>query len=168
MVKKALLALFLLACFSLVTAGAISVLTVDQEVALERPLTISGTYSADTNNYVLCAFKIFDDENILVVRLSDEYTFVDGTFSTEYKLTEPLFNRGSRYRVNVTCNTAGKDAYFNVGQKQGFFGITTDMVLNDYAWFTNSDNMLTVVLTFILVTVFIGMFYWVVWKGIFG
>lgn len=169
MVSHLNLVLFFLFLVSpIVFANSISVLTVDDEVPLERPLTINGIYSADTNNYILCAFKIFDDENILVIRLSDEYTFTNGSFSTEYVITEPLFNRGSKYRVNVACNTANKDAYFAVGQKRGFFNITTDMMLNDWRWFADTNNAGVVAFTFIFLSVFIGLLYWVAWKPIFG
>jgi len=159
LVKKALLGMVFLFFLSFVTANAITTLKVPSQVLLDKELTVSGTYAADSNNGILCSFRVFDDENFLIIRLSDEYTFTDGTFSTEYKLTEPLFGRGATYRINATCNTVSKDAYFSVGQRKDMYGMNPDIIMNDFAWWIDGNNSFTVVVFLIVVIAFVGSLY---------
>ncbi len=97
---KKLVFFIILSLFCLNTFAAISDLKVSPYVRLGENITISGTYSTAD---VLCMFLILDANGVIIERLSDEYTFADGSFYSERVLIEPTYFRGDTYDVRVTC-----------------------------------------------------------------
>lgn len=145
--KKAILAVSFLLMFSTCFA-AITNYTVPEEVPLNNTLTIFGTYSGGANQ--LCSFFLFDveDQNQAIIRLSDEYTNSLGEFYSEYQITEPLFRRGIDYNAVTVCGTDKVNQNFYVQQKEDIaFGITSEAIRNEWAFWTDSENSLTVVVT---------------------
>jgi len=143
MKKIMLLALLL---FSSSVFATISNYTVPANVPLNRDITIYGEY---TTGNVLCAFFLFDtaDQNQAIIRLSDEYTYSDGTFYAAYQITEPLFKRGKDYNAITKCETHTASQLFYVEQKEDLiFGITPDAMMLEMRWWVNPENSLTVVL----------------------
>lgn len=165
MVQKKILILFLLLFCSSVFAATLSQVTVRSTIPLNENLTISGHYlDPDKNAGVLCSFRIFDTQTTdkyLIKRLSDEYTFSDGSFSTEYQITEPLFQRGYDYNAVVCCNIACYDQNFYVGQKDEIaFGKTTDSLILDVAYWNDGSKLIIVFFTAIV----LGMIYLLVFR----
>jgi len=99
--KKILIGIFLILILS-TTNGAITNLKIPYEVRLGEYLTIAGEYgTAD----ILCKFLVKDSNNITVERLTDEYTFADGTFYAQRQINEPPYYRGDDYNVITTCGS---------------------------------------------------------------
>lgn len=160
--KKILLLAALLLISSFAFADSIVDYTVPSTIPLNTNLTIYGVYDATSNSEILCSFFIFDtvDGNKLVIRLSDEYTLSDGTFSSlEYQITAPLFRRGFDYNAFTKCGSTTVSTTFYVDQKEELVaGITPENVRWDILWFVNPENTQTLFLVglFILVIAFIG------------
>ncbi|MDO8648142.1 MAG: hypothetical protein Q7R70_07095 [Candidatus Diapherotrites archaeon] len=137
------------------TANTISNFNVPLHIPLNKNLSIYGKYSdVNGNGNVICSFWIFDlkDQNQLIKRLSDEYTFSDGSFSSTYPVTEPLFRRGIDYNVVVYCNTATANARIVVDQKEDIaFGVSPNSLITDFAYWSNAENSFT--------TVFLGLLF---------
>lgn len=153
MEKKITLILFLILLSSFVFAASLNQVKVRSDVPLNENLTVSGYYAdPDQNAGVLCSFKIFDtqtSDKYLVKRLSDEYTFSDGSFSTEYKIIEPLFQRGFDYNVMVCCNIACYDQNFHVSQKDDIFlGYSSASIINDVLFFID-PNLIGIIIFFV-------------------
>lgn len=151
--KKILFFLSIFSLFSIASADSISGYIVPKELPLENNLTIYGIYSGTPSVDVLCSFYIFDlsntDVNRVVIRLNDQYTFSDGSFYAEYKITEPLFRRGMDYNAITKCGTTEIGQKFTITQKEEIlFGISADSIKNDFAFFTNPDTSFTVVFSF--------------------
>lgn len=166
--KKIILFAFLLLFSSMVYANALTQVKIRSNVPLNEKLTISGIYTdSDANSGVLCSFFLYDtqtSDKYLIRRLSDEYTFTGGIFSTEYQITEPLFQRGFDYNAVVCCNTACYDQNFYVDQKSEIaFGFTSASLIMDTQFWTNPENSLTVFLIFIFV-LFVFSVGFTLWK----
>jgi len=112
MLKKILPALALILLLSSVQ-GAITNLKVPFSVRLGENLTMSGHYgTAD----VLCKFMILDSNGFFVERLTDEYTFDNGSFYAERVMVEPPYYRGDDFNVIITCGTDSISQLFTVEQ----------------------------------------------------
>jgi hypothetical protein len=154
---KILLLLLVLFLLPGVFCDSISDYTVSNQVPLNEKLTIYGKYSGGAD--VLCAFYLFDaenlDRNVAIIRLTDQYTFSDGSFYAEYKITEPLFIRGIDYNAITKCGTTETGALFEVAQKNDIvLGITSNSIMADLAFFTKFDNSMGAVL-FLFAIIFI-------------
>ena len=128
MIKRIFLALIFLAMLiQPVFSEEIANYNVPATIPLNQTLTIYGEYSEGGN--LLCAFFIFDadgDQNQAIIRLSDEYTFSDGSFYSELVLNEPKFRRGEDYNAVSKCGAAVASSIFYVEQKEDIFlGITS-------------------------------------------
>lgn len=122
--KKILLFGIFLLLISFVSAAEIINYKIPFSVRLGEKLSVHGFYSDTDINGVLCKFEIFDSNNVLVERLSDEYVFSDGSFSTEKVLQEPPFFRGDDFNVQTTCKTTSVSAIFSVEQPLNLSHIT--------------------------------------------
>lgn len=157
--KKIILFAFLILFLGFVSANSLEQVKIKSDVPLNEHLTISGYYYADENSGILCSFKIYDTQTSdkhLIKRLSDEYTFSDGSFSArEYKITEPLFQRGFDYNIFVCCNTACYDQNFSVSQKDDIWlGYNINSLFYDIKFF-NDVEILVPLIVFILFLVFV-------------
>ena len=103
--KKMLIGIFLLFLIIPVFAG-ITNFSVSPSIRLGEKLTITGIF--DTPN-VLCKAIIFDANNDGIERLSDEYTFVDGSFYFERTMIEPPYYRGDDFNAVITCGSGAAD-----------------------------------------------------------
>jgi hypothetical protein len=152
-------------------ADSISNYTVSNQAPLNQNLTIYGVYSGSPSADVLCAFYIFDlknlDVNKAVIRLSDQYTFSDGSFYAEYLLSEPLFRRGIDYNAVTKCGTIEIGKKFTVAQKEDIlFGITPNSLMNEFRFWVDPNNSLIsffflfvlLILMVTLVSLFSGVF----------
>lgn len=162
MVKKVFLALiFLAVLLQPVVAEEITGYNVPAVVPLNQTLTIFGLYSEGGEQ--LCAFFIFDadgDQNQAIIRLSDEYTFEDGSFYAEYNLTEPKFRRGEDYNAVTKCGAAVSFTTFYVGQKEDIiWGISTAGIRTDFAFWLDRENSFTVVLALLAILVIAALAY---------
>ncbi|MCK4429126.1 MAG: hypothetical protein KAU95_02025 [Candidatus Aenigmarchaeota archaeon] len=110
--KKLMIAILLILILS-TAQSAITNLKVPFEPRLGEKLTITG--NAGTAD-ILCKFLILDSNGTTVERLSDEYTFADGTFYSERTLAEPPYYRGDDFNANVTCGLNLAFQTFNVQQ----------------------------------------------------
>lgn len=156
--KKLLFLSFFLLISVIVSANSLEQVKIKSVVPLNENLTVSGYYFADSNSGVLCSFKIYDVQTAnkyLIKRLSDEYTFSDGSFSTECKITEPIFQRGFDYNLMICCNTAYFDQNFYVAQKEDIlFGYSTQSIFNDLLFFRSTETLIYLIFT-IIVSLFI-------------
>ena len=103
--------LILLASYSF---AAITDLKIPMAVRLGENLTVSGNHGTAQ---ILCKVVILDSNDFAVERLSDEYTFSDGTFYFQRQLTEPPYYRGDDFNVNITCGSDKTFQIFNVTQR---------------------------------------------------
>lgn len=110
--KKIAIAITLLILLQSATA-AITNLNIPEEIRLGENLTIRGDHG--TAN-VLCKFLILDTNANAVERLTDEYTFADGSFFSQRQLIEPPYYRGDDFNVHVTCGTDTAFSVFTVNQ----------------------------------------------------
>jgi len=145
---KIVLVISLIFLIGFVFADSLEQVKIKSVVPLNENLTISGNYvTANENAGILCSFKIFDvqtTEKYLIERLSDEYTFSDGSFSSKIKITEPLFQRGFDYNVVVCCASVCFDQNFYVDQKDDMaFGINAGSLTMDLAFWTDPENSFT-------------------------
>ena len=176
--KMTLFKIFVLSCIGLllflfasqVTADSIENYLVPTSVPLNTNITIYGDYvnAGGTIDGILCAFYIFDIENTdvnkAVIRLTDQYTFTDGSVYTEFQLTEPVFRRGIDYNAVTKCGTTEIGQTFQVTQKEDIvFGITEEMIQKDLRFWIDPENSLTVVLLlgFIIVALAITSPLWI-------
>ncbi len=111
--KKILISFMLILMLTTLTNAAITNLKVTENPKLGEKITIAGT-SGFTDS--LCQFLIIDGNGFVVERLSDEFSFADGTFYAERTLTEPPFFRDVNYTAKVICNTEDANSTFIVGQ----------------------------------------------------
>lgn len=157
------------AYFGVGLADSITNYTVSPSVALNENLTIYGKYSSSD---VLCAFYIFDvenlDKNAAIVRLNDQYTFSDGSFYNQFKITEPLLRRGIDYNAITKCGTIEVGQVFSVAQKEEIaFGATSNSIISDFAFWTNSENSMSAI--YVLVAIIaIAIFIVIIARGIKG
>lgn len=118
MFKKSLILLALISLIIPVYA-TISNFSVSPNVRMGENLTISGDYNSSGE---LCKFLVRTvdtggtDANIVVERLSDEFTFDDYSFYSQRQITEPPYYRGDDYNVAVTCGSSHAWATFTVEQ----------------------------------------------------
>jgi len=110
--KKILIGIFLI-LLMVTTTAPITNLKIPYTVRLGENLTIAGDYG--TAN-ALCKFIIKDSNDFAVERLSDEYTFADGTFYSQRTINEPPYYRGDDYNVVVTCGTDEAFQTFTLNQ----------------------------------------------------
>ena len=99
--KKTLTIIFLICLFSTAFAS-ITNYSVSPSVRLGENITITGTHSVAN---VLCKTVIYDSNQDGVERLSDEYTFADGSFYFERPAVEPPYYRGDDFNAVTTCGT---------------------------------------------------------------
>lgn len=137
--------LLLLVLFLPVAFGTISNLKIPPFIRLGENLTIAGNF---TTAKVLCKFEILDSNGHRVERLSDEFTFDDGSFYAQRKTEEPPYYRGDDFNVFVTCGSSTDSNTFTVLQP---LGITHSVQLGWEYWF-NDANQDTIMLfvTFVL------------------
>lgn len=121
---------------------------------------VFGRYSDATPN-ILCSFYIFDlhDENQLITRLSDEYTFADGSFSSStFKINEPELKRGQDYNLFVCCSMACANGVFKVLQKEDIaLGVTSEAMIWDLVFWTAPENSFTAIFIFFMALFVIGI-----------
>ena len=110
--KKTLIGIFLILILA-TTNAAITDLKIPYSVRLGENLTIAGNYGVGDT---LCKFLVKDENNFTIERLSDEYTFADGTFYAQRKINEPPYYRGDDYNVIVTCASDEAFQIFTVEQ----------------------------------------------------
>lgn len=136
---KKLFALLILICiFS--NAVALQYITnykVPASARLGEKITVYGYYNddnaPDSNALVLCRFDIFDLNGNLVERLTDEFVFKNGSFSTERLLQQPPYFWGDDFNIQTTCNSAVASSVFTV---ENFLGVahpaqqTTEYLFN--------------------------------------
>jgi hypothetical protein len=150
MLRFALVLAFLLICLGSAFAS-ITNYTVASEVPLNQDLTIYGLH--DTAE-VLCAFFIFDiaDENKVVIRLTDQYTFTDGSFYSEYTITEPEFRRGFDYNAVTKCGSDTVSQSFYVGQRKDFIlGYGSEQATADLSFWTDPENSYVAFIFFFII-----------------
>ena len=99
-----LVLMLLLICFVSSASATITNLITTPSVYLGETLTIRGT--SDTNQ-ILCQFIVIDDNGIAIERLSDEFSFADGSFYAERTISEPKYLRDQNYTINVRCGSSG-------------------------------------------------------------
>lgn len=148
---------FFLLVLAISVGATITNYEVPQSINLHDTLTITGKYSAaDT----LCSFILFntDTPRRAIIRLSDQYSFSDGTFYAEYVINEPLFRRFNDFNAVTTCGTDTVSQVFTVGQKEDIaFGINSTAMVNDFAFFLDQDSSLTLVIFGVVFLVGIGL-----------
>ena len=152
--------IFLITILCMVSAESIDNYNVPQVVPLNNNLTIYGDYSEGGQK--LCAFFIFDleDQNQVILRLTDEYTFSDGTVYAQVQLTEPLFRRGYDYNAVTKCGTAVVSQTFYIDQKEDIaLGITPAALRMDIAWWINGENSMTIFLIGLFILIAAGALY---------
>ena len=111
--KKIFVGIFLILILSSTTNAAITNLRIPYQIRLGETLTIAGDYgTAD----VLCKFLVKDSNNFTIERLSDEYTFADGTFYAQRTVNEPPYYRGDDFNVVVNCESSQAFQTFTVMQ----------------------------------------------------
>lgn len=158
--KKIFLGIFLILLIS-TTNAAITDLKIPYEVRLGEYLTISGTYgTADT----LCKFLVKDSNNFTIERLTDEYTFADGTFYAQRQINEPPYYRGDDYNVVVTCASNEAFQIFTLVQPTSL----AHPLQRNWEYLFEESNMDAIMLggTFIaLVILAISIFVFIAKKG---
>ncbi|GAF70227.1 unnamed protein product [marine sediment metagenome] len=112
MVKKIIIGIFLILLIATVTAPITDV-KIPYNVRLGENLTIAGDYGTANT---LCKFIIKDTNGVAIERLSDEYTFSDGTFYAQRQINEPPYYRGDDYNVVITCGSDEAFQMFKVNQ----------------------------------------------------
>ena len=112
MTKKILVAIFLI-LLTITVNSAITDLKIPYTVRLGENLTISGDYGTANT---LCKFIIKDSNGFAIERLSDEYTFSDGTFYAQRQINEPPYYRGDDYNVVVSCGSDEAFQTFTLNQ----------------------------------------------------
>ncbi len=112
------MALLPMAFYLNVNADSITNYSVKQRVPIDKLLTVTGNFNADLNANVLCKFLILESDGNTLLRLTDEYTFSDGTFYTEKTISEPEFKRGRDYNASTTCGAVTSTAVFSVIQRE--------------------------------------------------
>ena len=133
MFKKVLLGFFVLAiCLNAV--ATISNLEVRPFVRLNEVVTISGDF---TSPQVLCKFLILDSNGFIVERLTDEFTFDDGSFYSQRQVLEPPYYRGDDYNVFVTCGSSTDSNTFTVLQP---LGVTHVVQMGWEYWFSEGNQ----------------------------
>ena len=145
-------------------SATITSFSANTDIPIDQILTATGTYLPldDNGESTLCKFITYNDKNIVVERLSDELTFSDGSFYTQRKITEPTYLRASTYRIRAVCGTSYSDAYFNVGQREGFDNFFIGEVL---FW---KDNTYSFFLFMLIITFGVGaisVFVWIWYKS---
>lgn len=156
--KNFFVVLLLLMIFIPLSNAAIINYKVPSEIPLNEVLTIDGRLSTDENG-IKCSFRIYDDQNNLVDRLTDEYTAGMGIFSSSYyRVNEPKFLRGFDYNAVTTCSSNQASSLFTVGQKQvllahelnqetGFIGSAGNV---DSMYLIGSIGLFLVLISFLL------------------
>jgi hypothetical protein len=167
--RKSIVLLFFVVFIGSAFADSIDNYLVSNQVPLNQNLTVYGVYSGTPSADVLCAFYIFDvknlDTNAAIIRLRDNYTFSDGSFYFEYKITEPLFQRGIDYNAVSKCGTISIGKVFNVSQKTDLIlGIQPQNVYSEFAFWVNPTNSMTAVYGFCVI-IFIIICLLVILKG---
>lgn len=150
MYKKVLVVCFFLFLFSFGFAE-ITDLKISERVPLNQKLTIYGINDAGN---VLCAFYIFDlnDKNQAIIRLSDEWAFADGSFYSEYQVTEPLLKRGFDYNAVIKCGSNQADDTFYVEQREDYLlGVSKDTITQEVAFWNNPETSLIGLFGFIAI-----------------
>ena len=153
--KKYLLIIFVLFCCSF-TFASITNFNVSPSVRLGENLTISGMHSTPN---VLCKAVIQDSNNIAVERLSDEYTFADGSFYFERQVLEPPYYRGDDFNAVITCGSDTTSEIFVVLQPLGISHLTEKTW--DFVFDQNNLDAMSIVGSFLglgFILVLIGGF----------
>lgn len=162
---KKLLFLLILSLICLNVFGAsITNYVIKTEVPLNQPLTIHGVYNSDVNAFVLCQFNLVDSNSgVFVDRLTDQYTFSDGSFYAEYTVHEPLFKRSFDYNAITTCGTISANTKFSVVQLESIAQPATQNFLFIFQR-GNLDSIFIVGSLLILVIIVISFAYYA-WKS---
>lgn len=107
--------IFFLALLLLIPIGfsPITNLQLAPSIRLGENLTIAGDYGTANT---LCKFVVYDSNGFAIERLSDEYTFSDGSFYSQRQVIEPPYYRGDDFNVFVACGSDSKSASFTVEQ----------------------------------------------------
>lgn len=116
--------------------AAIDDYLVPSNIPLDEILTIDGQISPVADG-VQCSIRVYNDQNILVKRLTDEFTTSNGVFSSSYlKVTEPIFKRNQDYNVFTDCAGDGASSIFTVGQRESF----DRFVQQEFLFATSQEN----------------------------
>ena len=160
MFKKVLLGFFILViCLNAVSQ--IDNLEVRPFVRLNESVTISGDF---TDAKVLCKFLVLDSNGFIVERLTDEFTFDDGSFYSQRQILEPPYYRGDDYNVFVTCGSSTDSNTFSVLQP---LGVTHAVQMGWEYWFseTNQDTIMIFVTFISGAILFILLIAFIIKKG---
>ena len=154
---KKIILLFLLLFFmcSAFATQTISDYKIPTSAKFMEKITVRGFFNdtlADSNN-ILCRFDVFDSNGNFVERLSDEVTYLDGSFSTERTLTEPPYWRGEDFNIQTTCKSATATATFSVGQRETLF----QPLLSEFQYVTDMGNIAPFFFVLIFFFVVIGI-----------
>lgn len=146
MAKKLILALLLLISISTVFATqSISNYKVTPNVYLNEWVTASGLFYDNNGTYsnTLCNFYFFDENGVLIDRASDQYTDSNGRFTLPpFTISEPNFQRNSKYTLSTTCGSQQTDANFTLQNRRTIANTGT----NEFSFLTDTNNTDTVVI----------------------
>jgi len=140
-----LISLFLV---SFVSADSITGLTMPTEVELDKTISATGIYSADSNvdAGVLCSFYFFRaSDDIFIVRATDQYTTATGRFTMpNFPITEPTFFRDSNYYLTAECGDASdtssdfivlqRESLARMGQQEFDFATSSGTTDTIFIW----------------------------------
>lgn len=152
-----ILLIFLLLPFT----SAISNLQVPTQIRLGENLTVAGNFSQGNT---LCKFMVYDSNNQIVERLSDEYTFSDGSFYSQRQVLEPPYFRGDDFNITVTCGSESDSRLFSVVQRLTI----AHPIQKEWEYIFDSSNLgaLSVLTTFVLlIALFILGIAWAKKRG---
>lgn len=161
---KKLILILLILFSSFAFADSISNYQVKESVPLEKLLTVTGTFNADSNANVLCKFLVLESDGNTVMRLSDEYTFSDGSFYTEKRIIEPQLRRGQDYNVTTTCGTVSATDTFSVVNREQI----VDVFAYEFLFFKENGFVLFIgLLGIVVIAIIAGVFARAIWTNFF-
>ncbi len=158
--KKIIIGIFLILILA-TTNAAITNLKIPYQVRLGENLTISGDYGTANT---LCKFLIKDSNDFAIERLSDEYTFADGSFYAQRQINEPPYYRGDDFNVVITCGSDQAFQFFTVNQPTSL----AHPIQRNWEYIFDESNMDSIMLggTFIAIAILsILAFVFVIKKG---
>lgn len=151
MLNKKIICVVIFLFFITAVHATITDYNVPTLIPLDRILSISGKISPPTSG-VVCSFLIYDTDNSLIFRLSDEKTVGNGIFaSNHFVLTEPMFLRGNDYNAVTTCDTDVASKTFRVDNRQALLAYQLN---KEVGFFGNQANQEG----FFAIIIFIGLF----------
>jgi len=150
---RKLIILLLILSFCTSAHAIIYSVSTNENVPLGEKLIITGDYNESN---VLCSFYIKDLNGITIERLSDEYTFSNGSFYSERVITEPPYFRTSDYNVIVMCENSRNDATFSVIQRRG----VSDFFFGELFYFMGEGEMIVYFIAGLVIFVIIAGGVW--------